>query len=142
MPLAAFPWFASGVACAYLLGPALVSFLGLFFAYFFFDFAPPYARQPGPQHSVKQINQEQHRRHPFIIHDGENQYETDNKKTRDRFFRLPIHRLEARILEPAEHHKGEKKHERRQNEFPVAEMMFAFGQPEQKKSDGCDEASS
>src|SRR5207249_5306745 len=92
--------------------------------------------------SVKQISKEQDRRHPFIIHHGKDEDETDNKKPRDRFFRLPIKRLETRILETAEHHKGKKKHERWQNELPIAEVMFAFGQPEQEESDGCDETGS
>ena len=31
--------------------------------------------------------------------------EDDSKETRNRFLRLPINRLKARILEPAEHHE-------------------------------------
>ncbi len=64
---------------------------------------------------------------------------TDDKKTRDRFLRFPIDRFEARILEAAEHHEGKKKQERRQNEFPFAELVFAFSQPEQKQSDRCNQ---
>jgi hypothetical protein len=45
-------------------------------------------------------------------------------------------------LKPAEHHERKKKQQRRQNEFPVAEVMFALGQPEKEKRDRCDETSS
>src|SRR5206468_5728171 len=111
------------------------SFRGRFFADFFFDSAPPFAGQPGPEKSVEQIGKKKHSRHPFVIHHREDHDQTDNKKPRDRLFCFPVDPLEARIFEPAEHHKGEKKQEGGQNEFPVAEVMFAFGEPEQKKCD-------
>src|SRR4029077_1690538 len=117
----------------------LLSGLDWFFADLFFDFTPPFVRQPRSQKSVEQISQKKHRRHPFVIHDREDEDKTDDKKTRNRFFRFPVKCLKARILETTEHHKGQQKHERRQNEFPVPEVMFAFGQPEQKKCDGCNE---
>src|SRR5207237_6924182 len=66
----------------------------------------------------------------------------DDKQTWNGFRSSPIDCLKARILKAAEHHEREKKHEWRQNEFPFSEVMFTFGQPEQKKSDGCDETGS
>src|SRR5438034_479001 len=89
------------------------SFLGWLFADFFFDFASPVAREPGPEKSVEQVAQEKDRRHPFIIHHGEDKDDADNKKPWNRFLRLPIHCLEARILELAKHHEGEKEQQRR-----------------------------
>src|SRR5207244_5164534 len=44
--------------------------------------------------------------------------------------------------EPAEHHEGEEQEQRGQNEFPFAEMMFAFREPEQKQRDRRDQAGS
>lgn len=58
----------SGRILAHLLG----CLSGRFFTDLFFDFAAPFAREPGPQHSVKQIRQEQNRWHPFIIQNGDN----------------------------------------------------------------------
>src|SRR5437868_13336273 len=79
-----------------------------FFADLFFDFASPFARQPRPQKSVEQIGQNKHCRHPLVIHDREDEDKTDDKKTRNRFFRLPSQRLESLLLEPTEHHKSTK----------------------------------
>src|SRR6202011_3541260 len=87
----------------------------------------------GPQKSIEQVSQEKHGRHPFVIHDRENEDNADDKKTRNRFGSSPIDGLEARILKAAEHHEREKKHERRQDEFPFPEVMFALCQPEQKR---------
>src|SRR5205814_8382026 len=66
-----------------------------------------FVRQPRTQHTVKQVGQEQNRWHPFIIQHGENKNNDDDKKTRNRFLRLPIDCLEAGILKPAEHRSEE-----------------------------------
>ena len=110
-----------------------------FFADLFFDFASPFARKPGAQKAVKQIRQEQHGRHPFVIHHRENENKDDDKKTRNRFLRLPINRLEAGILKPAEHHEGKKEQQRRQNEAPFTEVMLTFREPKKKQRDRCNQ---
>ncbi len=48
-------------------------FFRRFFADLFFNFAPPFAREPRPQKSVEQIGQEKHRRHPLVIHHREDE---------------------------------------------------------------------
>src|SRR2546421_7935996 len=113
---------------------------GAFFADFFFDFAAPFAREPRPEKTVEQVTEEENGRHPLVKHRRENKKQADHKKTRDRFLRFPINRLETGILESAEHHERKEKEQRRQNEFPFAKMMFAFGQPEQKQGDRRDQA--
>src|SRR3979411_652175 len=118
-----------------ILASLLGRFGRRFLADFFFDFAPPFARKPGPEKSIKQISQEQNGRHPFVVHDREDENETDDKKSRNRFLCFPIERLETRILKTAEHHEGKKEQQRRQNELPFAEMILTFGQPEQEKGD-------
>ena len=61
----------------------LLSGLDWLLADLFFDFAPPFPRQPGSQHSVKQICQEKHRWHPLIVQPGEDDNENDHKETRN-----------------------------------------------------------
>src|SRR6202043_1200172 len=107
-----------------LILPRLLGrFLRRLFPDLFFNFATPFAREPGPQKSVEQVSEEKHGGHPFIIHDRKDEDDADDKKTRNRFRCSPIDGLEARILKAAEHHEREKKHERRQNEFPFPEAL-------------------
>src|ERR1043166_2953293 len=116
--------------------------LGRFFAFlpdFFLDLAAPFAREPWSQEPIEQIREKKNGRHPFVIQDRENENKDDGEKTRDRFFRSPVDRLEAGILELAEHHEGQKEEQRREKESPIAQPMFAFGQPEQEKCDRRDE---
>src|SRR5205823_3636853 len=65
-----------------------------------------------------------------------------DQKVRDRFLRFPVDRFETGIFEPTEHHEGKEKQQRWQNEFPSAEMVFAFGEPKQKQCDRCDQPGS
>src|SRR5438132_5257768 len=119
------------IGSATLLRSLLCRFTTLrLIADFLLNFALPFTGQPGSQKSVQQIGHEKQGRHPFVIHHCENEDDSDDKKTRNRSFCSPIKRLKARITETAEHHEGEKQHKRRQHEFPFAEMMFAFRQPE------------
>ena len=55
------------------------------------------------------------------------------KKARNRMRRPPVHRLETRIAELAEHHERQKKHERRQRVFPPTDRPLAFIEPEHEK---------
>src|ERR1700730_9614236 len=109
------------------------------FADLLFKSPPPFARQPGAYKSVEQITEKQYRRHPFVVEPGKHENENDDEETRDRFFGFPIQRLETGILEAAEHHEREKEHQRRQNEFPLAEIMFALCQPKHEERDGGNE---
>src|SRR5206468_9840695 len=110
----------------------LLSGFDWFFADLLFDSASPLAGEPGTEHSVEQIGKKQDRRHPFVIQHGKNENKDNDKKAWDRFLRLPIDRLEARILKPAEHHEGEKEQQRRQHEAPTAEMMFTLRKPKEE----------
>src|SRR6266496_5768838 len=78
---------------------------GRLFPDLFFNFTAPVAREPGTQNTIEQICQKKHCRHPFVIHHGEDEDENDRQKPRNRFFRFPVQRLEARILKPAKHHE-------------------------------------
>src|SRR4029077_8678587 len=64
-----------------------------FFADFFFNLAAPFAGEPRTKKTVKQIREKQNRRHPFIVHRGENEDDENDKKSRNRFLRFPIDRL-------------------------------------------------
>src|SRR5882757_3639290 len=110
-----------------------------FFANFFFYFPSPVAGEPRPQHAIKQIREKQDSRHPFVVHRCDHENYADDQKARDRFGRLPIDCLKAGVLKPAKHHKGKKEQQRRQNEAPVAEAMFAFSEPEKEQRDRGDQ---
>src|SRR6267143_1681951 len=86
---------------------------GAFFADFFFDLASPFAREPRPQKTVKQISEKQDSRHPFIIKHRDSHNQDDEEESGNRFRRFPIDCLETGIFESAEHHEGKEKKERR-----------------------------
>src|SRR5229473_3464345 len=115
-----------------ILQRLLGRFFGAFFADLFFNLTTPFARKPWPKEAVKQISEKEDRRHPFVIHRRKDEDEENNQKSRNGFFRFPIDRLETGVLETAEHHEGKEEQEGRQNEFPFAEMVLAFSQPQQK----------
>src|SRR5438552_200726 len=117
---------------AVTISPRLLGGFRWFFANFLFDFPSPFAGEPRPQHAIKQIREEQDSRHPFIVHCCDHEHYADDQKARDGFLRLPIDRLKAGVLKPAKHHEGKKEQQRRQNEAPVAETMFAFSKPEKE----------
>src|SRR6266568_1976619 len=100
---------------ATILDSLLGRFFRSFFADLFFDFAAPFAGEPRAKKAVKQIREKQNRRHPFIVHRGENEDDENDKKSRNRFLRFPIDRIETWILETAKHHEGKENQERRQN---------------------------
>ena len=70
-----------------------------FLANLLFDLASPPLRNPRAQESVKQIDEEQNRRHPFVVQRGEEQDENDGGKSRKRSGRPPGDRLETRIAQ-------------------------------------------
>src|SRR5436309_13718561 len=115
-----------------ILQRLLSRFLRAFFADLFLNFALPFARQPRPQKSVKQIREKQDSWHPFVVHRCKDEDEENNQKSRNGFLRFPIDRLETGVLETAEHHEGKEEEEGRQNEFPFADMVLAFSQLQQK----------
>src|SRR6202030_890836 len=115
-----------------VLRSLLGRFVRAFLTDLFLDLAPPFAREPRAQKPVKQIREEENGRHPFVIHHCDCQDDDDDKETRDGFGSFPIDRFEARILEPAEHHKRKKKEQWGQHKTPVSKTVFPFGQPKQK----------
>ena len=48
-----------------------------FFSNLFLNLPTPFAGEPWPQESVEQVGQEQHSRHPLVVHDGERQDRDD-----------------------------------------------------------------
>src|SRR4051812_11896683 len=68
-----------------LLGP----FGSVLFADFLFDFALPRLRNPGPHQSVKQIQQEEDSRHPFVVEHREQENDCDHEEPGKRARRPP-----------------------------------------------------
>src|SRR5205814_8756222 len=99
------------------------------------ELAAARGREEEPQKTVKQITEENHRRHPEIELHRQGQDRDQEKETRNRTRRSPVNRLEAGITKLAEHHEGKKKHERRQRVFPAADRPLSFIEPEKEECD-------
>src|SRR6266404_1467679 len=101
----------------------------------------PSFRNPRTQESIKEITKKQNRRHPFVIQDGEEKDQADDKKTRQGSRRPPGDCFETWIAQSRKHHDGKKKQEWWEYPFPSANLVFLFAKPpKHKERDGCDQS--
>jgi hypothetical protein len=108
----------------------------------FLDFAAPGAAEEGAEETVEQVGDEKDGGHPGDVGDGDKEQDDGAEEFRERELGAEVETLEAGILEFAEHHEGEKDHERRQGNVGVTGGEFGLVMiiGDDDEGDGGDEA--